>query len=123
MGRAWPGQYAGRLLRFDPGAYRRDGEGGRGPGAAAHSRGAGAHAPGRAGAVYDGGLAPLPLAGGARGGPGPSGAARILTIPPPSPSRTREGSEMRSAERRDGKVGVSTCRYRWSPYHKKKKSK
>src|SRR3546814_9742803 len=89
MGRAWPGQYSGRLLRFDPGAYRRDGEGGRGPGAAAHSRGAGAHAPGRAGAVYDGGLAPLPLAGGARGGPGPSGAARILTIPPPSPPRTR----------------------------------
>src|SRR3546814_18151873 len=27
----------------------------------------------------------------------------------------------RSAERRVGKDGVSTCRYRWSPFHYKKK--
>src|SRR3546814_19807755 len=29
----------------------------------------------------------------------------------------------RSEERRVGKEGVSTCRYRWSPYHSKKKTK
>src|SRR3546814_12507258 len=28
----------------------------------------------------------------------------------------------RSEERRVGKEGVSTCRSRWSPYHKKKKN-
>src|SRR3546814_12035721 len=28
---------------------------------------------------------------------------------------------MRSEERRDGKECVSTCRYRWSPYHETKK--
>src|SRR3546814_15329127 len=31
--------------------------------------------------------------------------------------------EPRSEERRVGKEGVSTCRSRWSPYHKKKKQK
>src|SRR3546814_18754794 len=31
--------------------------------------------------------------------------------------------ERRSEERRVGKECVSTCRYRWSPYHKKKKIK
>src|SRR3546814_17295467 len=30
-------------------------------------------------------------------------------------------ADPRSAERRVGKACVSTCRYRWSPYHKKKK--
>src|SRR3546814_11766541 len=29
--------------------------------------------------------------------------------------------DVRSEERRVGKESVSTCRYRWSPYHKKKK--
>src|SRR3546814_14486841 len=29
---------------------------------------------------------------------------------------------MRSEERRVGKECVSTCRYRWSPYHSKKKN-
>src|SRR3546814_18401093 len=29
---------------------------------------------------------------------------------------------VRSEERRVGKEGVSTCRSRWSPYHKKKKT-
>src|SRR3546814_12130753 len=29
----------------------------------------------------------------------------------------------RSEERRVGKECVSTCRYRWSPYHQKKKNK
>src|SRR3546814_19205656 len=29
--------------------------------------------------------------------------------------------EQRSEERRVGKECVSTCRYRWSPYHQKKK--
>src|SRR3546814_14264736 len=31
--------------------------------------------------------------------------------------------QRRSEERRVGKEGVSTCRFRWSPYHKKKKNK
>src|SRR3546814_17864997 len=33
------------------------------------------------------------------------------------------GAACRSEERRVGKAGVSTCRSRWSPYHKKKKTK
>src|SRR3546814_15494819 len=33
----------------------------------------------------------------------------------------RQRGERRSEERRVGKEGVSTCRYRWSPYHYKKK--
>src|SRR3546814_12941654 len=47
--------------------------------------------------------------------------------------RTRQGrdrrearsrsSRSRSEERRGGKEGVSTCRFRGSPYHKKKKTK
>src|SRR3546814_20734464 len=32
-------------------------------------------------------------------------------------------SDRRSEERRDGKEWVSTCRYRWSPKHEKKKKK
>src|SRR3546814_20798217 len=32
------------------------------------------------------------------------------------------GQPPRSEERRVGKECVSTCRYRWSPYHKKKKT-
>src|SRR3546814_15727011 len=32
-------------------------------------------------------------------------------------------SQTRSEERRVGKECVSTCRSRWSPYHKKKKNK
>src|SRR3546814_17209202 len=31
--------------------------------------------------------------------------------------------DQRSEERRVGKEGVSTCRSRWSPYHKKKKAR
>src|SRR3546814_18217846 len=33
------------------------------------------------------------------------------------------GAMLRSEERRVGKECVSTCRTRWSPYHKKKKNK
>src|SRR3546814_15171259 len=55
MGRAWPGQHPRRLLRFDPGAYRRDGEGGRGAGAAAYPRRAGPHAARRARTLPHGG--------------------------------------------------------------------
>src|SRR3546814_5602547 len=55
MGRAWPGQHPRRLLRFDPGAYRRDGEGGRGAGAAAYPRRAGPHAARRARTLHHGG--------------------------------------------------------------------
>src|SRR3546814_14021470 len=32
-----------------------------------------------------------------------------------------QGRQRRSEERRVGKECVSTCRYRWLPYHKKKK--
>src|SRR3546814_11621958 len=38
-------------------------------------------------------------------------------------SRRPGGLGKRSEERRVGKECVSTCRYRWSPYHKKKKKK
>src|SRR3546814_12447646 len=37
------------------------------------------------------------------------------SLPTPKPA-------IRSEERRVGKEGVSTCRYRWSPYHEKKKT-
>src|SRR3546814_11065752 len=37
--------------------------------------------------------------------------------------RRHDTSAARSEERRVGKAGVSTCRSRWSPYHKKKKNK
>src|SRR3546814_13518201 len=33
----------------------------------------------------------------------------------------RRPQDLESEERRVGKEGVSTCRSRWSPYHKKKK--
>src|SRR3546814_13297695 len=36
-------------------------------------------------------------------------------------SATRSSKALRSEERRVGKECVSTCRYRWSPYHKKKR--
>src|SRR3546814_13677018 len=38
-------------------------------------------------------------------------------------NRARAPPFGRSEERRVGKEGVSTCRSRWSPYHKKKKQK
>src|SRR3546814_11922942 len=38
----------------------------------------------------------------------------------PAP-RNPSGQGLRSEERRVGKECVSTCRYRWSPYHSKKK--
>src|SRR3546814_11912669 len=37
--------------------------------------------------------------------------------------RQEQGLPQRSEERRVGKEGVSTCRYRWWPYHKTKKKK
>src|SRR3546814_11174454 len=37
--------------------------------------------------------------------------------------RKEEVEEARSEERRVGKECVSTCRSRWSPYHKKKKER
>src|SRR3546814_21144887 len=36
---------------------------------------------------------------------------------------TADQIDRRSEERRVGKECVSTCRYRWSPYHEKKKNK
>src|SRR3546814_16226956 len=49
-------------------------------------------------------------------------------FPKLSPCRLRHGPErqqlhaVRSEERRVGKACVSPCRYRWSPYHSKKKT-
>src|SRR3546814_5858123 len=54
---------------------------------------------------------------------------RLLRTPPPgstasgpsparrSAARRHSHGSSRSEERRVGKEGVSTCRYRWSPYH------
>src|SRR3546814_13772921 len=44
-----------------------------------------------------------------------SGLPVTLAPPPVIPAKAR------SEERRVGKEGVSTCRFRWSPYHEKKK--
>src|SRR3546814_20497022 len=41
---------------------------------------------------------------------------------PKGPSLNPADKRLRSEERRVGKECVSTCRSRWSPYHKKKKS-
>src|SRR3546814_1421552 len=46
-------------------------------------------------------------------------SAAAMTIPE-NITRLHDGEE-RSEERRVGKECVSTCRSRWSPYHKKKK--
>src|SRR3546814_12517574 len=51
--------------------------------------------------------------------------SRPKDIPgPPGTARRGRGAactaQARSVERRVGKVCVSTCRYRWSPYHSKK---
>src|SRR3546814_13345074 len=40
----------------------------------------------------------------------------------PSGGLSRDPRLLRSAERRVGTAGVSTCRSRWSPYHYKKKT-
>src|SRR3546814_17572856 len=40
----------------------------------------------------------------------------------PAQYHTLAGGRGRSEERRVGKECVSTCRYRWSPYHKHKKN-
>src|SRR3546814_15405840 len=48
--------------------------------------------------------------------PGPRAESVFFGNDPP-----REERRTSSAERRVGKECVSTCRYRWSPYHEKKK--
>src|SRR3546814_11881293 len=56
-------------------------------------------------------------------------AARPAVAQTPEPGHPRDDVQQpdwravdkRSEERRVGKAGVSTCRYRWSPYHSKKK--
>src|SRR3546814_15081911 len=47
---------------------------------------------------------------------GGSNGAALIAVP------NKEGSPARSEERRVGKECVSTCRSRWAPYHKKKKT-
>src|SRR3546814_13469326 len=47
------------------------------------------------------------------------GEATGPEIEEPAPGKRRQ--DRRSEERRVGKECVSTCRYRWSPYHYKKK--
>src|SRR3546814_17635580 len=47
------------------------------------------------------------------GGRGKAGGVKVV----------KSVDDVRSEERRVGKECVSTCRYRWSPYHKKKKTK
>src|SRR3546814_20634604 len=42
-------------------------------------------------------------------------------VKPARPRQCRSPRYSRSEERRVGKECVSTCRYRWSPYHYKKK--
>src|SRR3546814_12980664 len=57
----------------------------------------------------------------------PRGSSRTLASAPNGPHRQAWVSmpstgPLRSEERRVGKECVCTCRSRWSPYHKKKKS-
>src|SRR3546814_19350410 len=73
---------------------------------------------------------------------GAQSSSRVLVVKPPAashssalfsstvtpkvqlcPSGSLARSLRRSEERRVGKEGVSTCRYRWSPYHYKKHKK
>src|SRR3546814_19744438 len=42
---------------------------------------------------------------------------RVSNILRPRENTDKDGRMMRSEERRVGKECVSTCRYRWSPYH------
>src|SRR3546814_15295949 len=54
----------------------------------------------------------------------PSRAIVMLSstkLPAGGPDTGKLSIPSRSEERRVGKESVSTCRYRWSPYHKKKK--
>src|SRR3546814_12965002 len=46
-----------------------------------------------------------------------------ITVPIATPNipSGNSSSRSRSEERRDGKECVSTCRFRWSPHHEKKK--
>src|SRR3546814_19492758 len=72
-----------------------------------------------AGANLGRGFAWIPAAAtGARGG---EGNQRGRGAGQDARRSHRIGSECRSEERRVGKECVSTCRYRWSPYHYKKK--
>src|SRR3546814_15202248 len=54
-----------------------------------------------------------------------NGLCNLLGLEPPAGSRTDDAHNdyvfERSEERRGGKECVSTCRYRWSAYHYKKK--
>src|SRR3546814_19571412 len=52
----------------------------------------------------------------------PGDGLGVLGAQPPSAGAARERPE-RSEERREGKEGVSTCRFRWWQYHSKKKTK
>src|SRR3546814_11571890 len=56
--------------------------------------------------------------------PATSASSRTISSSLPTlPPSTLPDRGHRSEERRVGKEGVSTCRFRWSPYHEKKKKK
>src|SRR3546814_12939367 len=58
----------------------------------------------------------------ARDGPGLAGCQRHCMSFRRNVICTTVSTSTRSEERRVGKECVSTCRYRWSPYHYKKKN-
>src|SRR3546814_12766644 len=79
-------------------------------------------APGRAADTHDHQRGGRPRA--AQAQPAPSAAFSAATsLTGASPDAGRPRGSTRSEERRVGKECVSTCRYRWSPYNKKKKQK
>src|SRR3546814_14954190 len=50
-------------------------------------------------------------------------ASKDLYLTPTAPGGRARIPVIRSEERRVGKECVSTCRFRWSPYHSNKKAK
>src|SRR3546814_17675581 len=61
------------------------------------------------------------ISGGSSGRPAASAAWIAAISCSIERTRSRQRGWVRSDERRVGKECVSTCRYRWSPYHHKKK--
>src|SRR3546814_16624332 len=72
-------------------------------------------------AVWSGAWLSLVVSGETRGLPFSAAAEALPRLPSNLRSPAAAWSKPRSEERRVGKECVSTCRSRWSPYHKKKK--